>query len=634
MLSTNEDTDGAADAPPSTDTDDSVAALDATGTIVLSVVVPTRNEVDGVERLLSLLSEMVTVTAEIIFVDDSDDFTPYQVRRAVEQGVGDAEVRLIHRTGRQRDGGLGSAVVEGIGRARGDYVVVMDADLQHPPAMIEVLLERLRRGDADLVVASRYLPDGELGGMSAARRRTSVACTLAARASFPRRLRAVSDPMSGFFGFRREAIDLARLHPRGFKVMLEMIVRHPELTLAEVGYRFDDRSTGRSKASAREGRRYLSQLSKLRMARPVRASKATGGYSYDIHGIITVRSDGVLPELERFRVRALATEPDISVRIADFDRRDAGTLIDLTAAGPRIRYDERSGHRGFTLALEAADVTSAEVSKLVARSPHVLYTNVVEPVLRWRLVERGYALVHAACFTVDGQAHLVTARTDTGKTTTMLKILEQGDYGFISDDLTLIDETGRVLTYPKPLTISHHTVHALNRAELGPFERLCLPLQSRLHSRNGRRMAFRLAEMGLPVATMNTLAQIIVPPPKYHVDRLVPGVRRDHSAQACHLWIIRRGEPAMVELDTSDAMEILLENCADAYGFPPYEPVERLLLGTAKDDLQLREREIIQRALAGVPTSMIDSATMSWAEDIHAQLGAEMTREPAAGTVV
>ena len=60
-----------------------------------------------------------------------------------------------------------------------------------------------------------------------------------------------------------------------------------------------------------------------------------------------------------------------------------------------------------------------EVSGLVRRSPHVLYTNVVEPLLRWTLAERGYALVHAACVTSGDRAFLITARTDTGKTTTV-----------------------------------------------------------------------------------------------------------------------------------------------------------------------------------------------------------------------
>ena len=80
---------------------------------------------------------------------------------------------------------------------------------------------------------------------------------------------------------------------------------------------------------------------------------------------------------------------------------------------------------------------------ILRHSPHVLYTNVVEPILRWTFVEKGYALVHGACMAFGKDAYLVTARTDTGKTTTMLRILAQErravDNGaFLSDDLTLV----------------------------------------------------------------------------------------------------------------------------------------------------------------------------------------------------
>ena len=79
----------------------------------------------------------------------------------------------------------------------------------------------------------------------------------------------------------------------------------------------------------------------------------------------------------------------------------------------------------------------------LARSPHVLYTNIVEPLLRWTFVEKGFALVHGACLAFGDDAYLVTARTDTGKTTTMLRVLDsQPGCSFISDDLTLVSPEG------------------------------------------------------------------------------------------------------------------------------------------------------------------------------------------------
>lgn len=612
-------------------------ATERTDHPVLSLIIPTRNEADGIEPLIERIALRLTVSAEVIFVDDSDDTTPYLVSRLAERNnPAWPTIRLVHRTGRQRTGGLGSAVVEGLRRAQGTYVCVMDADLQHPPLLIEQLLAQLRDNNADLAIASRFLDANEVTGFSRIRRRASRGFAMAAHLSFPVRLRDITDPMSGFFAFRRDAVDPEILKPRGFKILLEILARQRGLRTAEVSYEFGSRKSGQSKASAREAARYLSSLTSMRVGAWLpRRRVERGSFSYDVHGIITVFSEGRLPELERFRVRELSGPPTISVRISDFDPRDPGTLVDLTSVSPSIRYDEQLGRRGFTVSIEAGEVTTASVSPLIARSPHVLYTNVVEPLLRWSLVKRGYALVHAACFNVDGSSHLVTARTDTGKTTTMLKVLEQGDYAFMSDDLTLIDKHGTVLTYPKPLTISHHTVHALtSRAELGRIERFFLPAQSRVHSKGGREFAFKLAQMGIPVATLNTIVQIICPPPKYHVGRLVPGVRCEPVGKVERLWIITRGVDGSRELEHEEALETLLENCADAYGFPPYDSLERLMLSTSDDDLRVAEAEIIRSALRDVPARELSSSHMGWAEDINRHIVASRDEGSRTGLVV
>jgi hypothetical protein len=212
----------------------------------------------------------------------------------------------------------------------------------------------------------------------------------------------------------------------------------------------------------------------------------------------------------------------------------------------------------------------------------------------------------------------VTARTDTGKTTTMLKVLDRSDYSFLSDDLVLIDPTGRVLTYPKPLTISAHTVHALKSAELAFVERMALPLQSRIHSRSGRRFAFLLTSKKLPVASINAVVQRIIPPPKYHVERLVPGLSLGTTAKVRGMFIIERSdENRMFEVPADEALEILLENCEDAYGFPPYDALVKLLHGMSDIDLKATERSIIAQALKGRETRVVRSSSLGWAVDIH-----------------
>ena len=206
-----------------------------------------------------------------------------------------------------------------------------------------------------------------------------------------------------------------------------------------------------------------------------------------------------------------------------------------------LRYAEGRGY-GFGIAIEhVGERIEVLASPLLERSPHVLYTNVVEPILRWLMASKGYALVHGACFAHEGDAMMVTAQTDTGKTTTCLKLLDRHPYAFLSDDLTILCADGRVLGYPKPLTISRHTLHAVNAPLLSSRQRWGLIIQSRIHSRAGRKFAFRIAGMKIPAATINALVQRIIPPPKYQIDKLVPTASVAPEAQLSKLIVIERG---------------------------------------------------------------------------------------------
>ncbi|MEA2514228.1 MAG: dolichol-phosphate mannosyltransferase, partial [Thermomicrobiales bacterium] len=164
-----------------------------------------------------------------------------------------------------RGGGLGGAVVHGLREARAEWVCVMDADLQHPPEVVPRLLDQVRDRQDDLVIASRYCESGTVGSFGRTRATFSRGSTLAARAAFPDRLRGVTDPMSGFFLIRRSAIDAEALQPTGFKILLEILARSRRLRVSEVPFEFGTRHAGHSKASAREGLRYVRQLAGLRL---------------------------------------------------------------------------------------------------------------------------------------------------------------------------------------------------------------------------------------------------------------------------------------------------------------------------------------------------------------------------------
>src|SRR4051812_47389335 len=147
--------------------------------LALSLVIPTRNEVDNIEALVELIEQVMPETAmEIIFVDDSTDGTPREIERV--SASSEREIRLVHRAPRERVGGLGGAVVEGLRVARAPWVCVMDAALQPPPQVIEAMATQAFDQRCDVVVASRFRDEGSVGDFGPIRRGLSKLSTSAA----------------------------------------------------------------------------------------------------------------------------------------------------------------------------------------------------------------------------------------------------------------------------------------------------------------------------------------------------------------------------------------------------------------------------------------------------------------------
>lgn len=230
----------------------------------LSIIVPTFNEGGNVAELVRRIgSALDGEDFEIVFVDDSTDDTPAIISSVAASAQ--APVRLIHRTA--PDGGLSGAVLEGFRSAQARWCLVMDGDLQHPPEDIPRMLDRARRGDVDIVVASRYVAGGTAGGLAGATRTAvSRGSTVLTKAMFPRKLHGCTDPMTGFFLVDRDTIDVDALRPRGFKILLEILARR-QMRIGEVPFAFATRYAGESKASFTQGMRFLTQLAMLRFGR-------------------------------------------------------------------------------------------------------------------------------------------------------------------------------------------------------------------------------------------------------------------------------------------------------------------------------------------------------------------------------
>ncbi len=243
-------------------TTDTIAVAEEDRTL-LTVIVPTRNESGNIQPLLTRLQGATRgIPAQVIFVDDSTDDTADVIRQMGQHFA--LKSRVIVRPPDKRGDGLGGAVVEGLKAVDTPWVCVMDGDLQHPPELVPQLLATAVRTNADIVLASRREKGSRAKSLGAVRTAISRTLDAFARFMFPGHLRQIQDPLTGFFLVRREAIDISQLRPRGFKILLEMLVRFPGLRVAEIPFDFGTRHAGKSKASAAEVKKYLTLLLHLR----------------------------------------------------------------------------------------------------------------------------------------------------------------------------------------------------------------------------------------------------------------------------------------------------------------------------------------------------------------------------------
>jgi dolichol-phosphate mannosyltransferase len=224
----------------------------------LSIVIPTFNERENVRTIVERISLSMRGNEhpyEIWFIDDSRDDTPIVL---AELAAVHPEVKYHHR---ENGRGLGTAVVEGFERSTGEYVIVMDADLQHPPELVPTILERLSEG-MDVVIPSRFVPGGSDGGLNAFRKLVSWTARVIGQIAI-KRLRAVSDCTGGYFGMRRAVIEGAPLDPIGWKILMEVLVKGHYQSVHEIPYSFEARDAGESKMSMKEQWHYLRHIGKL-----------------------------------------------------------------------------------------------------------------------------------------------------------------------------------------------------------------------------------------------------------------------------------------------------------------------------------------------------------------------------------
>ncbi len=221
-----------------------------------TLVIPTYNESQNLPILLEKVFRAFNdsgIDGRVIVVDDDSPDGTW--RRADELKKKYARLEVLRRIDKR---GLSSAVLDGFALSDSAVLGVMDADLSHPPEKIPELLAPIFKGEADIVVGSRYVESGGTGDWALRRKISSRIASLAVIG-----LTKVKDPMSGFFFLRRDVIKNASLSPKGFKIALEILVRGKYDRVLEVPIIFQDRIYGETKLDSGVIWDYLCQVMKL-----------------------------------------------------------------------------------------------------------------------------------------------------------------------------------------------------------------------------------------------------------------------------------------------------------------------------------------------------------------------------------
>jgi dolichol-phosphate mannosyltransferase len=237
--------------------------------IRLSLVVPTFNESQNIREFLTALRDQLDTALgsayEIIVVDDDSPDRTWEIASQMMTEI--PQLRVLRRRREQK---LAVAVIRGWQSARGEYLGTINADFQHPPALLPALIGDL--DGSDLVVASRFADGGGLGDWAMHRRINSWVAHWMGSRLLPQAFGRTSDPLSGFYLVRREAIADVELRPLGFKTLMEIMVRGRIGVIREESYEMRARQRGNSKLKLRHWFDYAIHLLRLRRAAKAGAS--------------------------------------------------------------------------------------------------------------------------------------------------------------------------------------------------------------------------------------------------------------------------------------------------------------------------------------------------------------------------
>lgn len=230
----------------------------------VSLIIPTYNEAKNIPFLIEEIFEAVDkskINLEFIIVDDN---SPDDTGKIAEELAGKYPIRVIHRAGKL---GLGTAVAEGFKLSDREYIGAMDGDMSHNPVILNQMIVSLI--DNDIAIGSRFEKGGEVEEKWGLHRRIiAKSGKLMAQT-----LTKVKDPLSGYFFMKKEVINGVNLKTKGYKILLEILVKGKYKKVQEFPYTFRVRKYSASKLNTKEFLLFLGQIINYSFYKAIRLLK-------------------------------------------------------------------------------------------------------------------------------------------------------------------------------------------------------------------------------------------------------------------------------------------------------------------------------------------------------------------------
>lgn len=219
---------------------------------MISVIIPTLNEAENIAITLEQVQQALKdFEHELVVIDDNSEDKTAEV--AKECAIYSKLIIIVRKE--RRD--LSKSIKEGFKHAKGEIILVMDADQSHDPSLIPNMLKQLDK-KTDIVIGSRLMQGGRVEDWPWHRRLVSIVGRNLARP-----LTSVSDPMSGFFIIRKKVLNNGELTPLGYKILLEILVKGNYKRIKEIPITFKTRKKGTSKLNLTNILKFLIHILKL-----------------------------------------------------------------------------------------------------------------------------------------------------------------------------------------------------------------------------------------------------------------------------------------------------------------------------------------------------------------------------------